>query len=542
MRTLAVIPARGGSKGIPRKNLRPIGGKPLLGWAIEAARDGGVDTVLVSTDSDEIARVAARFGARVLMRDPTLGADAVTLDPVIHEAVVRLEADGEAYDVIVTIQPTSPLLRPTTVARILRRMETEPVDTILTAVDDTHLAWEGGDAGPVPAYEARVNRQSLPARFRETGGALAARREHVTAGSRIGPRLQLEVLSHLEGIDIDTADDWLIAEAALSQRRIAFVVIGSPGRGLGHVMRVMTLLDCLGGHIARCFCAPSETTAIERLRAAFFPVEVVPREGLQDALDRFGADVVVHDELDTRAEDLLAEKAAGMKVITFEDKGAGLEHADAVFNALYPAEESDPERGIFFGPSVYCLREEFRTSERRVFRDAPERVLVTFGGTDPSGLAIKVLDVIEDGLDVALTVVAGFGYPRYDDLAARVERLRAAGATVDLLQDVKMMSDVMASADIAFTSAGRTLYELAAMGVPSIVLAQNEIEMKHTFASPENGFLFLGLGTDAPAGAIQSAFGALMQSVPLRRRMRELMLGLSLEDGRDRVVAALLED
>ena len=116
MRTLAIIPARGGSKGIPRKNLRPLAGKPLLAWAIGAALDAeSVDCVVVSTDSDEIARVARRFGARALMRDPALAEDAVTLDPVIHDAVERVEAGGEAFggafDLVLTIQPTSPLLR-----------------------------------------------------------------------------------------------------------------------------------------------------------------------------------------------------------------------------------------------------------------------------------------------------------------------------------------------------------------------------------------------------------------------------------------------
>ena len=542
MPTVAVIPARGGSKGIPRKNLRPIGGRPLVAWAIRAALEGGVDVVVVSTDSEEIAAVAERFGARVLLRDPALAGDAVTLDPVICDAVVRLEAQGEVFDVVLTIQPTSPLLAPSTVARIVRRLQDEDVDTILTAVDDTHLAWEERDGEPVPAYVARVNRQELPARFRETGGVLATRREHVTPTSRIGPRLRLEVLSPLEGIDIDTHDDWLVAEAGLRQRRIAFVLVGSPSRGLGHVARVMTLLDCLGGHICRCFCDPAEETAIERLRDAFLPVEVVARGQMLEAMQRFGAQVVVHDELDTRAEDLLAERAAGMRVVTFEDRGAGLEHADLVFNALYPAAESAPERGIFFGPSVYCLREEFRTAPRREFRARPERVLVTFGGTDPGDLTLKVLDAIADQRAVAITVVSGFGYGDIERLQARVSALREAGADVELLRDVKLMSDPMGTADLAFTSAGRTLYELAAMGVPSIVLAQNDIELKHTFASPENGFLFLGLGREASTEAIRSAFGALVASAPLRARMRHLMLDLSLDEGRARVVEAILKD
>jgi CMP-N-acetylneuraminic acid synthetase len=170
-RTLIVIPARGGSKGIPRKNTSPLAGRPLMTHVIRVARAADNDArVVVSTDDAEIACIARRTDADVVMRDPSLATDAITLDPVVHDAVLREEAAGRTYDHVVTIQPTSPLLRPATVARILRRLEADEADTILTAVDDTHLAWGLRDGVLRPEYESRLNRQFLPARYRETGG------------------------------------------------------------------------------------------------------------------------------------------------------------------------------------------------------------------------------------------------------------------------------------------------------------------------------------------------------------------------------------
>lgn len=562
MRTLVIIPARGGSKGIPRKNLRPLGGKPLIAWAIEVATAAEtVDRVVVSTDSDEIARVSRRFGAEVFMRDPRLADDVVTLDPVIHEAVERLEHDGEAFDVVLTVQPTSPLLRPATVDRIVRRLAGEPaLDTILTATDDTHLAWRIEAGRPVPAYQARVNRQSLPRRLQETGGVLATRRAHVTADSRLGPALALEELEPLEAIDIDGPDQWLMAEAALGRRRIAFVVIGHRRVGLGHVSRTMTLIESLTGHIVKVFCDPLEELAIERLQGAYFPVEVVPRAVMLPAILGCGADIVVHDELDTRAEDLRAERDVGLRVVCFEDGGAGLEHADLVFNALYPGEQSEPDKGRYFGPEVYCLREEFRHMEQSVERKMQSwhtdawrhlerseagaevrRVLVTFGGTDPAGLTAKVLGAIAAACPVPITVVAGLGLAPFEKLEQACAGWREQGADIELLRDVPMMSEVMARCDLAFSSAGRTLYELAHMRVPTVVLAQNQVELKHTFASPENGFLFLGLGDDVTGGAILGAFRGLLESPALRRSLRQRMERIDLEGGRERVVRAILE-
>jgi CMP-N-acetylneuraminic acid synthetase/spore coat polysaccharide biosynthesis predicted glycosyltransferase SpsG len=540
-RTLVVIPARGGSKGIPRKNLSPIGGKPLIAWAIESALAARVTRVLVSTDDGPIAQIARRYGAEVLMRDAALAADMVTLDPVVHDAVAREEAAGREYDLVLTVQPTSPLLRTGTIRQIVARLADPEIDTILTVVNDTHLAWEQKGDRAVPAYEKRVNRQQLPQRFRETGGVLGTRRRFVTASGRIGPRVSLQRLDGFEGLDIDSADDWLVAEAALGQRRIAFITIGNEQQGLGHVTRTLTLLESFNGHYSRVFCPPGQQLAVQRLEQAFYDVREVAPGGLLAELRDFGANIVIHDQLETDPAELRAEREAGMKVVVFEDRGPGQEVADLVINALYPAEETQPAKNRYFGPAVYCLRDEFARATRNGFRDDVRRVLVTFGGTDPAGLTFKVLDVLGAQRELPLTVVAGRGLARYAELEQHVAALKSAGRDVQLHRDVPLMSELMAGADVAFTSAGRTLYELAHMGVPAIVLAQNEGEMKHHFASIENGFLFLGLGSEAAPAAISSALDALTTSRDLRRALHRRMMSIDLTGGRDFVVQRILE-
>ena len=543
LKTLVVIPARGGSKGIPRKSLRPLRGKPLVAWTIEAAlKASRVDRVVVSTDSEEIAAIACRFGAEALLRDQALAGDEVTLDPVVHGVVTRLEEDSERFELVLTVQPTSPLLRTATIDRVVERMlHDASVDTILTEVDNTHLARAVVDGQPCPTYKARLNRQELPVCFRECGAILATRRQHVHPGSRIGTNVALEVLDPLEGIDINGPDDWLFAEAALGRRRIAFVVVGTRQLGLGHVTRVMTLMECMSGHVTQAFCMPDQDVAIERLRSAFFPLQVVEREQLLDALKAFGAETVIHDELDTSREQLCAERDAGMRIVCFEDRGAGLEDADLVFNALYPAEKSDPGRGHFYGPEACVLDDEMLHAKRRKPRDPVERVLITFGGTDPSRLSFKVLEAIAPVCPATIVLVAGKGFDSFRELEKHCARLRDEGVSIELHRDVRLMSDILGSADIAFSSAGRTLYELAYMQVPSIVLAQNELELEHTLASPRNGFLFLGLGAQASENSIRSAFQSLLNSAPLRDALRAAMQALDLTSGRARVIRSILE-
>ena len=543
MRTIVVIPARGGSKGIPRKNLRPFGGSPLIAWTIRAARAASkVDAVVVSTDSEEIAEVARRAGASIMMRPAALAEDSVTLDPVVFDAVARYEDDHGEFGCVVTVQPTSPLLRPTSINAVVQHLEGSPqYDAVLTVADDTHLAWELDGDRPVPAYAARVNRQSLPRRLRETGGVVATRRAAVTATSRLGKSVGLYEISGTEAIDIDSADDWLYAEAALGRRRLAFITIGTRERGLGHVTRVMTLLESFTGHITKVFCRPQDRLAVEHLSAAFFPYEVVDDRDLAAAVKRFAPDVVIHDELDTDPAVVEAERTLGYKVVSFEDAGPGADRADLVFNALYPERESDPSRGRFHGAGVYVLRDEFRHTEPSRDRADVGNVLITFGGTDPSGLTVKTVRALAGEVTGKLTVVAGKGLADVGGLAELCRDLGARGARVELHRDVSLMSSVMAQADIAFSSAGRTVYELVHMRVPTVVMAQNDLELRHVFAGPEHGCLNLGMGSQVADEALVAAYRCLALSHPLRTAMRKQMARVDLRRGRDFVVRRILE-
>jgi CMP-N-acetylneuraminic acid synthetase len=218
MHVVAIIPARGGSKGIPGKNLRDVAGKPLIAWVIEAClRAETVDRTIVSTDNEEIAETAREFGAEVpFLRPERLAGDAVTLDPVIHHAVETLEqTGGTPIDVALTIQPTCPLLSAETIDEAVRELVEGDWDSVLTARDDTHLRWTIVDGHPTPMYEARVNRQQLPPVFTETGALFASRRRVITPEDRLGESIGLVVTPQEEGVDIDTELDLRLAEVII---------------------------------------------------------------------------------------------------------------------------------------------------------------------------------------------------------------------------------------------------------------------------------------------------------------------------------------
>jgi N-acylneuraminate cytidylyltransferase/CMP-N,N'-diacetyllegionaminic acid synthase len=124
-RVLALIPARSGSKGLPGKNIRPLGGKPLLAWPIEAARASRlVDDVVISTDSAEFAEIAERHGARApFLRPAELAADTAPSIGFILHAIDTLEAAGERFDYLIVLEPTSPLTEGTDIDAAIERLD-----------------------------------------------------------------------------------------------------------------------------------------------------------------------------------------------------------------------------------------------------------------------------------------------------------------------------------------------------------------------------------------------------------------------------------
>jgi CMP-N-acetylneuraminic acid synthetase/spore coat polysaccharide biosynthesis predicted glycosyltransferase SpsG len=538
-RILAIVPARGGSKGIRRKNVRLLRGRPLLAHVLLAlGRSRFAPAVWVTTDDDEIAEIAARFGARVLRRPAELASDRVTLDPVIHHAAGAIEATlGSRFDVVVTVQPTSPLLSPERFDAAVAAVAFDGYDTAITVVDDRHLRWLGDPEAPRPGFDARKNRQELPAAWRETGAVLAARRDFVQPESRFGPHVRLLPVPEHEAVDIDGYADWWLAENWLARRRLAVRVDGGAGLGLGHVYRQLALASRLFNHEIRFFMDPKGADGIRLAESHGVSIERCPPEEFVQRLDAFRPHVVFLDVLDTDADWVSAVRGPGRFVATFEDLGAGADVADLVLNELYQDARADGARRIC-GPGVACLREEFYGLSPHPTAPAVSEVLVTFGGTDPGNLTLRALDALERvPADFSLTVVLGLGYAHEDSLAPWAKRTRRPHR---ILRDARAISAAMARADLAITSAGRTVYELVACGTPALVLAQNERELLHCCAREEFGVVNLGLGRErSPAEIAEAVVGML--PFEAREELHLAMLSVDLWRGPERILRAVFD-
>jgi CMP-N-acetylneuraminic acid synthetase len=229
MRVLGVVPARGGSKGIPRKNIAPLLGKPLLAYTAEAALAARrLSRVILSTDDEEIAEVGRRCGLEVpFMRPPELAQDDTPMLPVVQHAVRWLEERGDRYDAVCLLQPTNPLRRPEDIDACIELLAETGADALVTVLPVPHrynphwVCFRDGDGflrlstgEPVPISR----RQDLPPAFHREGSVYVTRRDVLMEGNSLyGTRLAGLVMDPAVSVSVDDMLDWERAERLLAQ-------------------------------------------------------------------------------------------------------------------------------------------------------------------------------------------------------------------------------------------------------------------------------------------------------------------------------------
>ena len=224
---LGLVPARGGSKGVPGKNVRPLAGHTLLEYTARAARESGVlDRVILSTDSPEIADAARRAGLEVpFMRPAALAADDTPMVPVIQHALAEITRSGWSPDIIVLLQPTSPLRRPDHIRDAVNLLRETNADSVVTVVEvprhlspDYVMRIDDGRLKAFLADGARVTRrQDARVAYSRDGTVYAFRRATLeTFGGIYGDDCRPLLLDSRESLSIDSPSDWAEAERRLA--------------------------------------------------------------------------------------------------------------------------------------------------------------------------------------------------------------------------------------------------------------------------------------------------------------------------------------
>jgi len=422
---LGIVPARGGSVGIKRKNTQLVDGKPLVLHAADTLAQV-CDRVIVSTDDDLVAAVAGRYE---IHRRPTVDASQTILDAV-RLVVEDLDWSGS----VACLQPTVPQIT----ADDMRWMMTETVATQL-GEPFRHLMW-----GPEGLLTDRRNRQDVQTWPTRTLGAywwpdgISEDVEYVTLMKHDRPSV----------VDIDSWAD--LQQVRHTPKRILIRYVANQQVGSGHVRRMLTLADGLQGHDVTF--QPTRDTDKAWAEIVDYPQVIAD---------------VVYPSPDLVITDTLGDIQSWRDCpwVTFEDQTPDSNHANLVVNALY----KDTRPNAVSGKDWVVVRPEYAALPDFEVEKEGESVLVMFGGTDPSRLVNKVTDALPGYIDSKRMTVVRPG-------------------------ETRPVAELMQTHDLLITSAGRTVYEAALVGIPTVVLAQNSRETTHQHLGFEHGNVNLGLG------------------------------------------------
>ena len=342
-----------------------------------------------------------------------------------------------------------------------------------------------------------------------------------------------------ESIDIDDKNDWLLTENIMKRKKIIFRVEGYKELGLGHIYNCITLAFSMIEHDTLLVISEKSIEGIEKIRETNLPYKIIKNDrDIDKIIKDFKPDIWVNDCLNTTKEYIESLKSKIKRVVTIEDLGSGIEVADAVINALY---DSVNNKHVYSGYKYVCLRDEFQAEQPVKFSEKVKNVLIMFGGTDPANLNKmlynSILKFSEKYKDIKFNFITGIGYDNEKNGVITLE-----DKNIYVYPNVPRVTKYMKHADLAITSQGRTIFELAAMGVPSIVLSQNKREQTHLFARLEHGFLNLGIGKEVEQNLIENTLDWLINTQAIRKNMYDLMLSYQLKEGLQRVKNIIIGD
>ena len=343
-----------------------------------------------------------------------------------------------------------------------------------------------------------------------------------------------------EAIEIESIHDWWVTEKLLKKKRIVFRVIGGDNVGMGHIYRALSLAHGIQDHEVLFVSDTESEPAVVQLAGYDYWLGIYESSEIISRIIELEPDVVVNDILNTKAEDVIRIRDKGISVVNFEDLGSGATVANLTINELYdkPILKGSNCR---WGHEFFFVREEFESAKPIRFNNEVSRILLTFGGTDQHNLSRVIYDTIVDICrrhDVYIHIVTGPGYKEYNNLKNSL--FQKTG--VEITHATGVISSIMETVQLAITSNGRTVYELAHMNIPTIVIPQHERERTHSFASEKNGFILMDPYIQSVTEEnIGNLLETLITDSEYRYSLYRKMLKYSFIENKQRVLTEILQ-
>lgn len=541
LRVIAVVPARGGDHEVPYLNIKKLGGIPLVAHTLlEAKKSRYIDRIVVSTDDDQVARVAEEYGGEVpFRRPPALASDIPEIKAVIGHAVREVEKlESTRFDLVVTLQATSPFRTAEQIDQAIDKLLVDDLDAVISVKEIRSLTWRRVAGQLEPLYRRAGRRDELEPMYEEDGAVRVVRREVLDSEERLGKRLGHILMDRMSALTVHDIYDFWLAEKLAHLPRVLFRVDGGGTMGMGHVYRSLAVAQALRSvvsHADICFLMSGDSAeGVQHVSNAGYAVRVLPKSAetgpILEAIQDHSPNIIVNDRPRLDEAYLRALAGLGASTINLVDSLDDIEKPNKIASVIIATMQDEQSDLDDYHGGIAVLRESFqgRIPEGCAIAEQGRHVVLSFGGSDPQGLTLRALQALDGLRELSVTIVLGaaFGYRR--ELEALLPTL---SLQPKVLKNVELMADTLFEADLVICSGGMTVYEIAALGRPGIVMCQNTRELQRMEKFARYGsIVHLGLGTELGQETIAAAARELLIDPDRRRAMSEA--GARLVDGK----------
>jgi len=478
-----IIPAVKKNVAFSDDLVKKLAGVSLIQRSINKALDigGNGQNICVVTDSEEISLIAKKNGVRVHYNSSlTLKNNWFDIDIIPH-----LEQFVGNSRHVLWLSPYAPLLTADLIDSAIQVLKDSKKDVLIPVRRVKNRIYGDDKKTLVDLFSAQDELTVV-----ELSAFILFNSNRLLSGLNQDTSIVSYEIEH-DLINIETYQDWWVCEKLINRKRIVFRVVGSDSVGMGHIYRALTLSHDITDHEILFVCDYKSSVVANKLAGYEYWLGIYHLDDMVQKIIDLNPDLVINDILSTTESDVLPLQQNGIKVVNFEDLGEGAPLANMTINELYDSPVIDGEN-ILWGNDYFFVRDEFQNAKPHNFSKKVKAVLLAFGGVDKSDLSSKMYHVIRNfckDRGIYINIVIGPGYKNFSSLAKDVK----GQSGVLLTRSTGIISSIMEESQIALVSNGRTVYELAHMNIPSIVISQHERENTHLFSCEENGFIDQGI-------------------------------------------------
>lgn len=518
---LVVIPAIKKNAVIPDQLIKKLNGITLIQRAINtASRLTSNDNIFIITDSEEISLISERNHIQYHY-DNTLSIDSSNIIRLTNLITKNFKQKN-----ILIYRANAPLVDKE-ILKDAYKMFMDNKKFILTSVksENKKLLKENNNV------LINIKKENY---FEEIKAFLFYSKNHLNESKYIPYKLHNE-----KSIEIESYQDWWVCEKVLERKRIVFNVIGSIEIGMGHIYHSLALSHEITDHEIIFVCDEKYKIAVDKI--ASMDYKVISTNNVEKKIIDLNPDIVINDVLNTNKEYILKLKNNSIKVVNFEDLGEGSKHADLVFNELYDIPQIKGSN-YCWGYKYLALRDEFYEAKPHDFINKIKEVMITFGGTDQNNLTLITLRAILHICKkhkITINIVCGGGYKFKEELELFIIESKYKNINVTFASGI--ISKIMEKTQLAISSNGRTVYELADMNIPTIIVSHHQRETTHSFASLEKGFINLGVINNSTEKKIKKNFFKLLKDKDYRQLLFMNIKKYNFRENKQKVVNKILE-